>query len=131
MQKDILAAVAVLAISFGNIAAAEAFTLNDYSSDLPTATVKFADLDLATAKGQIKLERRIHSAITRVCFQGGRDLHLHLMESACRAQALAATRPQVAQAIDRAMARRGYADLQPGNPQMPKTVAISFGVSAI
>jgi UrcA family protein len=63
----------------------------------PTATVRYADLDLSSAAGRHTLERRIDSAISRVCpDEPTHDLDLLLRARECRDHAWAEARRQLA-----------------------------------
>jgi UrcA family protein len=55
-------------------------------SDLPSITVKFADLNLQTPAGVEALYKRIHSAATQVCDSGGdRNLSILTYDRKCAA----------------------------------------------
>jgi UrcA family protein len=63
----------------------------------PTASVRYADLDLSSAVGRHILERRIGSAISRVCpYEPIHDLDLLLRSRECRDHAWAEARRQLA-----------------------------------
>lgn len=74
--------------------------------EAPTALVRYADLDLATAGGVARLDRRIRAAVTDVCGAADiRDLVQGAAVHRCRVAALADAAPQLASAI--ASARNG------------------------
>ncbi len=65
-----------------------------------TATVRHADLDLASAAGVATLGRRVKLAVTTVCGRADpRDLTAQEQEKTCRAHALASAEPGVQLAI--------------------------------
>jgi UrcA family protein len=74
---------------FASLAAGSATLTAPIDDQERTARVRFADLDLSTAAGRATLDRRIESAVKRVCAPAGptRPTDLELI-GACREQAL-------------------------------------------
>ncbi|WP_260583328.1 UrcA family protein [Sphingopyxis sp. PET50] len=72
------------------------------AAERPTAEVRIADLDLATAQGQQRLETRVKSAARSLCDTGERGVAAMTRQSQCIAEVLASARPQADQAIARA-----------------------------
>ncbi|PAX09609.1 UrcA family protein [Sphingomonas lenta] len=67
------------------------------ASDVRTASVSHADLNLASAKGRAALERRVNGAIKRVCGAGqNRDLGSAMRELRCMADARTRARTDIA-----------------------------------
>lgn len=65
-------------------------------SDLPTAQVSLAGIDMNSPAGQKTLERRIHVAATKVCPAGeGSGLGVIMAQQACYKKAVAEARAQV------------------------------------
>jgi UrcA family protein len=65
-------------------------------ADVPTAIVKFADLDVSTPQGAAALYNRIRAASEGVCSPSdGRDLAARLRWNACVKQAIAEAVAQV------------------------------------
>jgi UrcA family protein len=72
------------------------------SGAAPTARVSYADLDLASAAGVARLERRIAAAADRLCVGiGVEQLAARLDGLACRDAAIAAAAPQVRRAVEK------------------------------
>ena len=89
-----IAAVALAAFSVVPVAA----------EDVPTATVRYADLDLATSAGARMLHHRVAWAVTSVCgLPDAGNLDAVRAAAVCRKNAVASSSPQVAAAIDRAV----------------------------
>jgi UrcA family protein len=67
----------------------------------PTSVeVRFDDLNLATAAGRAKLERRVSSAVVRACpIRGSQDLAIVANAMRCRQAARQAAKPQVQLAL--------------------------------
>jgi UrcA family protein len=65
MKTLILLASALAAMPAGAAATV------DPAMDYPTIAVPFNDLDLATAEGQARLEKRISVAVRQVCYEAG------------------------------------------------------------
>lgn len=69
----------------------------------PTASVRYADLDLATPDGVARLDRRIRIAAKSVCGEADpRDLARMAPVQQCRAKAIVSAAPQIASAIESA-----------------------------
>lgn len=69
----------------------------------PTAMVRYADLDLATAKGAARLGHRVRAAAETVCGSADvRDLARMAPVQRCRAAAIVDAAPQIAAAIESA-----------------------------
>lgn len=81
MLKSVLCA-ALLIAGTATAAAAE-------DADLPIRHVQTADLNLASAHGVARLDRRIAAAITDICGPTGRELDQVSEQQACRAHAWA------------------------------------------
>jgi UrcA family protein len=101
-----LAAAMALAATGGVIAAATpAFGagLVVNGSNVPTARVGYADLDLRSRAGVLRLERRVDAAADRLCVGVGIEtLAARLDGFKCREKAIAAAAPQVRRAVERA-----------------------------
>lgn len=69
--------------------------------------VSYADLDLASTKGVMRLERRVRTAVSRVCAQPRQGVLATNAESICRRSAAAGARSQ----IDRAVAKATSAQM--------------------
>jgi UrcA family protein len=94
-------------ITFLALAASAALTNAAPSIDGNRETVQMAveygDLNLATAGGQRRLDRRIESAARTICGSYDRlDLHARTAFDECRAGVLASAKPQVEIAIAKA-----------------------------
>ncbi len=70
-----------------------------------TTSVSFGDLDLATAKGQAKLDSRIDRAVRKVCSEAVTGSRIAVPDKDCIANARAATEKQIA--ARRAIPRNG------------------------
>ena len=71
----------------GTLSVAHAITPTD---SVPTATVKYGDLDLSTQDGALTLYRRIAAAARQVCpDEDVRNLALFVRSRACQADAIA------------------------------------------
>lgn len=81
-------------------------------SDVPSVTVRFADLNLQSPEGVSVLYKRIHSAASQVC-TGGEDRNLGILsfESACAAKAQARAIAQL-----HIQALSAYAQTKLGHP---------------
>jgi UrcA family protein len=77
------------------------------AQDVPSASVSYADLNLANAKGRATLQSRIKSAAAGLCDVGASLHELELAEFArtCRQSAIANAQPAYDAAV--AAARRG------------------------
>lgn len=75
-------------------------------SDLVVRRVSYADLNLASASGEKRLNRRVGSAITSLCIEAvGPDTHnlgSTIANMKCARGAWAGARPQIARAVERA-----------------------------
>jgi len=73
-------------------------------SDLPTQHVSYRDLNLALASDQVRLNRRVGSAVQQVCrigdYQADRTLASRTHYLGCSDFAWSGARPQIAAAID-------------------------------
>jgi UrcA family protein len=68
----------------------------------PTRSVRYSDLNLASAEGEKILNRRVASAVSRVCLEAiGHNLDLQ-SNQACRFSAWAGAKPQITRAVERA-----------------------------
>lgn len=96
MLKTAMTAAALSFAAFSTAATAG-------SSDVPHTQVKVADLNLSTAEGQKRLDRRIHAAAKKIC-QIGKAQSTSRIPSAdrqkCYDAALSSTRAQVASLIE-------------------------------
>jgi len=80
--------------------------------------VSYADLDLTTREGVARLERRIDSAIDRVCNTGQRDLGSLRFEQDCRQGALAYAKADIRLAVASANADKvRLAEAEEGSSQ--------------
>ena len=82
-------------------------------SDLPTRTVRYADLNLASLKDQQRLNLRVDSAIRKVCedtLGGSADM---FDGRACHSASWDSAQPQIALAVQRAqdIASTGYSPI--------------------
>jgi len=78
--------------------------------EAPRATVRVADLDLATIAGERTLHRRVEQAATLVCGDPDReDLARAAPIRACRNRAIKGAAPQIDLAIAGARSARSYA----------------------
>jgi UrcA family protein len=100
MLKTLPAAAALV------VASALVMPTVSQAADPNSVRVSYADLNLATAFGQTKLERRIAYAAETVCDQADPlDLKFVRVVSECRSGAIADARPAYEAAV--ASARRG------------------------
>ena len=84
------------------------------ASHIPSIAVETTDLDLASAKGQDRLESRVESAIRKACTIGGKGLRVLTAENQCRAELREAANVEVPLAIAAAREDRFAAlDLDP------------------
>ncbi|OYY91027.1 MAG: hypothetical protein B7Y45_04860 [Sphingomonas sp. 28-66-16] len=86
----------------------------DGSEPQRTARVDFTGLDLTTMAGRRLLNRRIRASLDTVCGRPDDERNLSLRSTirACRRDAWAGTRPQVAAAVREAKRRLKWADRQ-------------------
>lgn len=84
MIKARLFATAILAVS-GIATAAHASD----STETITTQIDSADLDLTTIRDQKRLDTRIRTATTRLCYTPQRDLYARTVAQECRETALA------------------------------------------
>ncbi len=83
------------------------------ASEIPTVAVEYMDLDLTRADHQVKLDRRIARAVTKVCGNTSpRTLSQNADISACRANAKQAAQKGARVAIARAEQQRAFASNQ-------------------
>ena len=79
-------------------------------SDVPTKSVHFSDLNLATAEGEATLNHRIAKAAADVCWQAdGPTLTDHERYAACRSTAIASAQPKMNAVIASARSDHRYA----------------------
>lgn len=97
-------AAAVIATSLSVIAPAGAAPAYDPN----VRVVRYGDLDLTTEAGRATLDRRVRSAINRICHQGSM-IDLDAIQR-CRESATEATRPAVQLAIHDSANRVANAD---------------------
>ena len=82
------------------IAAALAFLpAQAVANDIPSIAVETIDLDLASAKGQDRLESRVERAIRKACPVGGKGLTVMAAEKQCRAELREAANVEIRLAI--------------------------------
>lgn len=91
--------------SFAALAAAVAAASPASAQEEPrSVAVSYADLDLSTADGVGRLDRRVRNAADRVCsVNGARDLKTRGMVLACKEQTLANARQHVQMAVNAAL----------------------------
>ena len=70
-------------------------------SDVPTRTVRFADLDLTLASGRKLLNRRVGQAVHSVC-EGSESYATFQSDGICKTAAWGRAKPQIARAVERA-----------------------------
>jgi UrcA family protein len=108
-----LAAVMAAAMTGATLVAASPAFGADLVVTAPTARVHYADLNLASAAGVAKLERRVAAAADRLCAGIGiEQLAARLDGIACRKETIARAEPQVRRVVERfatAQAARGGA----------------------
>lgn len=103
MFNRTLSALAAVALTGATLAiSTPAFAQGD-----DAVAVGFGDLDLSTAAGSQRFERRVRQAATAVCGEFSRDLRLNEAIGACKGRAIAAARAdaQVAMAARPAAGR--------------------------
>ena len=69
------------------------------ASDIPSIAVATSDLDLASAKGQDRLESRVERAIRKACTVGGKGLTVMAAEKQCRDELREAANVEIRLAI--------------------------------
>jgi len=94
-------------------AAKSPITVTATPLDVPTRSVRFADLNLASARDQQRLNLRVDSAIRKVCEDtlGGSD---DMFDGrACRSGSWDSAQPQIALAVQRAqdIAANGFSPI--------------------
>ncbi|MBX7534232.1 UrcA family protein [Qipengyuania sp. GH1] len=77
-----------------------------HTEDFTSITVKTADLNLASAAGQSRLEGRIDREIRKACRLGGRTLDMMRAEADCRADLREAATSEIEIAIGKARTER-------------------------
>ena len=114
---QILAFAAALAVTTGGIVAlaAPASAADQVvvrAEAVPTAHVRYADLDIANAAGQKLLNRRVGQAVHSVC-DGAASYATFQSEGFCKTAAWGRAKPQIVAAIERAqlMASLGLKDV--------------------
>jgi UrcA family protein len=101
-----LAAAMALAVTGGTLAAitpAFGAGLVVSATNVPTARIGYADLDLRSRAGVVKLERRVSAAADRLCVGIGIEtLAARLDGFKCHKAAIEMAVPQVRRAVERA-----------------------------
>lgn len=64
--------------------------------------VSYADLDLASTEGVMRLERRVRTAVSKICVRPRQGVLATSAESICRRSAAAGARSQIDRAIAKA-----------------------------
>jgi UrcA family protein len=83
------------------------------AQDAPQMRVSYADLDLTTAAGAARLDRRIEAAADAMCRAGdGRDLVMNMKARACAKAAIASAEAPVREALAAARSERQLASLK-------------------
>ena len=72
------------------------------AAEQSTAEIRIADLDLATAQGQQRLETRVKIAARDLCSTGDRSLAARTLATQCITDVMASAKPQADRAIARA-----------------------------
>lgn len=94
IRSTIFAAVALSASALSAIATPA------FAAGLPTAEVRYADLNLRSPEGAKVLQARVEQAADKVCSTGGFvDLRTRMLEKACAKTAIAKAMPQVELAL--------------------------------
>jgi UrcA family protein len=67
------------------------------ASDAPSATIRYADLNLASAEGRTRLDRRIGFAARKLCgtLHAPQEYNTRMIISECQDSVLASAKPQV------------------------------------
>ena len=102
--KGLALSFATMALLFGGAGLAlakDATVVAPHYDDMMTATVSFADLNLATAAGRKRLEYRVGGAVEQVCPAGFGLIEL-VDTRVCTKKAWAGARPQLDLAYARA-----------------------------
>jgi UrcA family protein len=101
-KASFITILAGLAIAAPAAAFAEgADTVVQGSRDSQSATVSFADLNLASANGLETLRGRVHRVATSLCIEtGSKDLRTAMLGQACVKSAVAGAEPQIARASE-------------------------------
>ncbi|HUE79079.1 MAG TPA: UrcA family protein [Sphingomicrobium sp.] len=95
MKRAITIALASALITTGAIKAAPALAQEPAAAEINVSLVRTADLDLGTAAGQRKLERRLASAAREVCGTASDvDIEGKNAVRKCRVETLASGRAQ-------------------------------------
>lgn len=105
MFARIGAAVVAAAMTALTIPAAHAMdeTVVEANVTRPTASVSYADLNLAKAADVAKLNARVYRAASRICLEPGvREIGRQVAQFECRDAALESAKPQITAAIARA-----------------------------
>lgn len=99
MKKIATAAACVAACLSGAAAAAQPETVVT-GTNMPTAVVRYGDLNLDSPAGIAALNDRVHRAATRLCIEPGLQPAQWLGASlACHRDAVASARPQIDAAV--------------------------------
>lgn len=98
-MNDMITRSTILALSLA-FCTAPAFAAPE--TDQATASVRIDDLNLASAQGRQRLDKRIDSAVRLMCRAGGRTLADRALETQCIDSALADAKPQTERAIAQA-----------------------------
>lgn len=95
------------AAALASPALSSGYTKISYNGDgTRTARISYADLDLSSPDGQRELNKRVKSAVSRICAEPGA---IPSEVQACRMSASSATRPQVLAAVERSQTRLALA----------------------
>ena len=70
------------------------------SPDTMSVAVRTADLDLSSAGGRARLDRRVRQAAARICGESPRALEFRDAHRTCRSDVLADAETQIARMID-------------------------------
>jgi UrcA family protein len=88
MFNRTLSALAAVALTGATLAVSTSASAQTRES----VSVRYSDLDLASAAGSDQFERRVHKAARAVCGDLSADLRLNSIVSACQADAVASAR---------------------------------------
>jgi UrcA family protein len=85
--------IAIAAVAASTSAAAQPIVVE---ADVPTATISYADLNVASSAGRASLDRRIRQAAETLCVDRNvRDVHRTSMGYTCVGHAIASAQPQI------------------------------------
>nr|WP_294850354.1 UrcA family protein [uncultured Sphingomonas sp.] len=106
-----LIALSLIASGLGTGIASAQVTV--YGSDVATAHVSYADLNLASDEGQDRLKTRIHTAAKSICFDNNIDpLYLSAARDRCFDGAVRDGMAQMNDAMNQSLARNGGSGTQ-------------------